>query len=202
MAQNRKLRDEQPERANTVDMERELTETQEENVRLASTVTQLEAERETRERETTQETEALESLTREAAALREQLQETSRRLAQAESERDAGKDWRESAERYARQLEGELENVQRDAELRELRAAAKETAKWEEREARLVQQLAELKRGVASLRAGRVEGDDTNCAEESGVVSPTAGQVEGEDTSCAEGSRRQPAVQEEPGSLR
>ena len=71
MAQNRKLQDKQPERASAVDMEGELTETQEENVRLAHTVTQLEAEQERRGRETAQEREALEALTHEAAALRE-----------------------------------------------------------------------------------------------------------------------------------
>ena len=71
MAQNRKLQDKQPERASAVDMEGELTETQEENVHLAHTVTQLEAEQERRGQETAQEREALEALTREAAALRE-----------------------------------------------------------------------------------------------------------------------------------
>ena len=48
MAQNRNRQVEQPERASAVNMEGELTERQEENVRLARTVTQLEAEQERR----------------------------------------------------------------------------------------------------------------------------------------------------------
>ena len=76
-----------------------------------------------------------------------------------ERELNEGNDRREEAERYARRLERELEDPQKDAEIRELRAAARETAKWEEREARLVQQVTELKRGAvwdAELGAGRV----------------------------------------------
>ena len=64
-----------------------------------------------------------------------------------ERELNEGNDRREEAEQYARILERELEDPQKDAEIRELRAAARETAKWEEREARLVQQVTELKRG-------------------------------------------------------
>ena len=109
-----------------------------------------------------------------------------------ERELNEGKDRREEAEQYARRLERELEDAQKDTELREIRAAAKETAKWEEREARLVQQVAELKQGAvrdAEWGAGR-------------VVSQTAEQVEREDTGNTEESVRQPAAQEEPGYLR
>jgi len=82
-------------------------------------------------------------------------------------------------------MESDIERTHRDAGS-EFRAVAKERAKWEEREARLVQRIKELERGAV-------------------VMSPNTEQVEREDSSGRlhrERSQRHPAAQEEPRSPR
>ena len=74
--ENRKLREERPEKAAAVDLERELAEMQAENLRLSRAVSQMEATQQQRERETEERTgewnQSVESLTREREALRKQ----------------------------------------------------------------------------------------------------------------------------------
>ncbi len=62
----------------------------------------------------------------------------------------------ESQDERCTQLERELHQGQRDAELERYRAVAAETRKWESREARLVRQLEELEAKQQATRTGAV----------------------------------------------
>ena len=68
--ENRRLREERPQHSEELDLERELTETRQENVQLLQTITSLEAKLEEQERERGSEQG---SLTCAAATMREQL---------------------------------------------------------------------------------------------------------------------------------
>ena len=128
----------------------------------------------------------MESLTREREALRKQLEEETERIAETERALETATTRAEEAEGYCRRMESDIERTHRDAELQEFRAVARERAKWEEREARLVQRIKKLERGAV-------------------VVSRNTKQVEREDSSGLlqrERSQRHPAAQEERRSPR
>ena len=58
-AENRRLRDEQPDRVSEIDLENELAVTREENIRLSQAVTRLDTEQAQRQRETEMQTDEL-----------------------------------------------------------------------------------------------------------------------------------------------
>ena len=161
-AENRRLREAQPEQANLVDVENELAQTREENVRLVQQVSQLtqadrpegDADGETREAELSrlrrtiatlenEVTEARQGLEKQAGELEEKAEELVRAIARAER-----------AEECVHRLEESLEQTHRDAELDRYRAVAEEMRKWEGREARLNQRIEQLEREAAVVRAG------------------------------------------------
>ena len=142
--ENRKLRDERPERAELVDIEEELKQTQEENVRLSQRISELGQAQEasggasgTPSPEAGQLQENLTRLEEETAALRWQRAQQAHEL---EEEREGRKELEARVER----AEEATQRLRTEAELERLRAVAEETKKWEEREARWVQRLQEL----------------------------------------------------------
>ena len=155
-AENRRLRDEQPELAERVDIEEELKQTREENVRLAQQISELSgraSRQETPDSEAGQLQERLAQLEDETQTLRSRCAEKDEQLAEAERRFAVQLD----AERGAlMQRVGEAERVvdglRTEAELEKLRAVAEETKKWEEREARWVRRIQELDSTYRSVR--------------------------------------------------
>ena len=144
-SQNRRLREEQPQRVEELDLEGEIAETRQENVGLVQTIATLEAKLEDQERgagaQTDELEESVETLTGEATALRSQVDmmatELEARVVWATSRA-------ETAEEHVKRLEERLERLRRDIELERLQAVVEETLKWEAREARLIRRLDEL----------------------------------------------------------
>ena len=149
LAENRKLRNEYPDQARVADLEGELAETQEENVRLSQAVAQLEAtcdkaRDEAAEREREHRT-MVETMTRDATRLRERLTKEEGQRGKAEERVAELKRSMEEARAkvvemkgYCHDLERKQERIQADGELQTFWAVAKEMRKWEEREARRV----------------------------------------------------------------
>lgn len=153
-AKNRRLREADPERTGLLDLEEELTQTREENVRLAQQVSELSRNKEGEIRDATEEAEqrlreTIAKLEREAAERDEQLEES--RAAVAELTKRVAE-----AELKSSRAEEQLYHAQEMAELERFRAISDETRKWESREARLVRRLEELERaGGGTERAAR-----------------------------------------------
>ena len=143
--ENRRLRDEKPQHSEELDLERELTETRQENIQLLQTITSLEAKLEEPEREREGEQG---SLTCAAATMREQLEAITTELAEEKHGSYQARGRAEAAE-DAKRLEADIEMLQQESELEKLRAVGEETRKWEAREARLVRWLDKLEGGAA-----------------------------------------------------
>ena len=167
-AENRKLREERPQQAEAIDLEREIMDTRQENLQLSQTIATLEAKLE--EQETLRK--SIQSLTHEAEVRRAQMEKSAAELAASQEEVARAATRAESAEAYvgamateltdskreteelqkqaetaqkrARSLEEELERLRSKFELETLRAVAEETRKWEAREDRLTRRLDEL----------------------------------------------------------
>ena len=135
LAENRKLRNERPDQVRVADLEGELAETQEENVRLSQAVAQLEAtcdkardEAAEREREHRK---MVETMMRDATGLRERLTEEEAQRGEAEERVAELKRVLEEArtkvvemEGYCRNLERKQECIQADGELQTFWAVA------------------------------------------------------------------------------
>ena len=150
-AENR--RDANPQQAELLETESELAHTREENVRLVQEVNRLsevtEGEARTPDEESVEISGLREAITtreREAATTRQSLEKVTEQLREKEEECRGIEKRAERAMGQVQELMAELEQRQRDAELERWRAVAVETRrKWEEREARLVQHLEDLK---------------------------------------------------------
>ena len=151
-AENRMLQEERPDQAHAVDLERELAETREENVRLSQEVIRLEATRHKAESEAEGCMDELwgsvGALNRDAADARERLVEIQGLLVESQEEVETGRIRTAEAESYCREMENEQDRLRADVELQTVRAVARETKKGEEREARLVKRIEELERGA------------------------------------------------------
>ena len=150
--ENRRLREENPEGAEAQDLERELREAQEENVRLAQQLSEA-GPSDGRSGETSQA--ELDQLREEVRELQQRLNEASTRLAEAEDAGGRAQRRAEQAEEYMRTLENAREQARDEAELKCLRAVAEETKKWDQREAGMLQTIEEL---AYSLRGTTVGG--------------------------------------------
>ena len=122
-AENRRLRDEQPDRASEIDLENELAATREENIRLSQAVTRLNTEQAKRQRETEMQTDelrgSLESLTGEATALRAKLEMMTADLTGAKEYCSSLERQLEEAQDQTEREHREIERVQTEAELNE-----------------------------------------------------------------------------------
>ena len=128
---------------------------------------------------------SVEALTAETETLRH---EQSVRMAELQEERMAQEQAARravEAEKYAKQLEAQLDQTQRDAQLERYHAVAEETRKWEAREARLVRRVEELERAVSN---GTAVPEDVAPGEHGGgVPMETASHIAGTALSGEEG---------------
>ena len=142
-AENRRLREANPQQAQLLDVEEELAQTREENVRLAQQINELgggsEGAGETRGEQERRLKETIAQLESEAAERERQLDSYMKQLEQSSAALEEMSTRAVKAEQGASCAQEELRNAQDRAELHRLRAVADETRKWEEREARLVQ---------------------------------------------------------------
>ena len=147
-AENRKLKDKNPQGAEALELERELTETQAENVRLAQLLSEAQsnaASDSEKSGEGLSEAHArISELETETEELRRQLAEKSTQLVDTAEAVERATQELERAEAYRRELEGTSSEACREAELELYRAVAAETRKWEKREERLVRRVEEL----------------------------------------------------------
>ena len=153
--ENRRLREAEPEKAQLVDVEGELAQTREENVRLAQQISKLSwstIDEEARLEEERDLKETIARLEDEAADREWQLDSYEGRLGVARADLETTTAKALEAEWSAGRAEERLHYAQEKAELDRLRAIADETRKWEEREARLVRRLEELEQ---EARAGK-----------------------------------------------
>ena len=157
-AENSKLRDANPEGARVADLEQEVAEAQGENVQLAQRVAQLEAALQKAEDETRDREQAVETLTREATELRERREQTEGQLTETEEKLERDRQRAGEVEGYLSRLQQEQEHAQSAAELQTFRTVSAETKKWEEREARLVERIEELKQGTVQGVTGNSGG--------------------------------------------
>ena len=154
-AENRRLREAEPEKAQLVDVEGELAQTREENVCLAQQISELRwstVDEEARLEEERDLKETMARLEDKAADRERQLDSYEARLGVARADLETATARALEAERSAGRAKERLDYVQEKAELDRLRAITDETRKWEEREARLVRHLEELEQ---EARAGK-----------------------------------------------
>ena len=147
-AENRKLKDQNPQGAEALELERELTETQAENVRLVQLLSEAQSNASSdseKSGEGLPEAHArISELETETEELRRQLAEKSTQLVNAAEALECATQEVERVEAYRCELEGASSEVRREAELELYRAVAAETRKWEKREERLVWRVEEL----------------------------------------------------------
>ena len=150
-AENCRLREENPERAEAQDLERELQETQEENVRLAQQLSEA-GPSDGHSGETSQA--GLVQLREETRELQQRVNEMSARLAEAEEALQLAQRRAKQAEEYVQTLESDGERAREEAELNCLHAVAEETEKWDQREARIIQRIEELTHSLTGTTVG------------------------------------------------
>ena len=147
-AENRKLKDRNPQGAEALELERELTETQAENVRLAQLLSEAQSNASSdseKSGEGLPEAHVrISELETETEELRRQLAEKSTQLVDSAEALERATQEVERAEAYRCELEGSSSEARREAELELYRAVAVETRKWEKREERLVRRVEEL----------------------------------------------------------
>ena len=112
--------------------------------------------------------ESFQALIHVAADLCERLAEALRELQEARTKVV-------EVEGYCRELENEQGRIQADRELETFRAVARETQKWEDREARLVKRLEELERGAVVMLVATGTRGRAGDREGRGQDSPEAG---------------------------
>ena len=154
-AENRKLKEKNPQQAEALELEQELSQSREENVQMAQEISEL---REAAQRgERTEDAEGDEAnetnarLESEITQLRQSLDEKCERLAEKEAALERAVRSTTSAEEYVHELEEKLRRTQQEMELERLRAVAEETRKWEEREARLVRRVEKLEQQAKAV---------------------------------------------------
>ena len=151
-AENRKLKEKNPQQAEALELEQELSQSREENVQMAQEISEL---REAAQRDEANETNA--RLESEITQLHQSLDKKCERLAEKEAALERAVRSTTSAEEYVHELEEKLMHTQQETELERLRAVAEETRKWEEREARLVRRVEKLEhraKAVPELSGG------------------------------------------------
>ena len=156
--ENRRLRDGNPFGAQLQDMDAELAQMREDNVRLVQEIDRLTTkavgEGEAEETDIKDTREIIATLKNEAARMRRALVEAEERtLEKAEECREIQSRADRAAEQAASLLK-ELERECLEAELEKLRTVREETRKWEKREARLVRRVEELE-GSHTLTVGK-----------------------------------------------
>ena len=155
--ENRRLREDRPERAERVDLEVELKEMQEQNIRLSQRVSELSVTEGSGEEvpgaqsSSIVEQQLQEDLARSEEETAELKQRNAEHVTQLEYEREARRELEERLDGMAETMK----SAEREAELQRLRAVAAETKKWEEREARWMRQLGELEERLQETRGER-----------------------------------------------
>ena len=168
-AENRKLREAQPERATLVDVENKLAQTRE-NFKLVQQVSQLAQADQDGDLEETREAEqdglrrTIATLEGEVTKARTQLERQSGELEAKREDLQRALKRAEQAEENVLCLEEGLERTCRDAELDRYRALAEEAQKWESREARAYQHIEKLEQEAAALRASARAAEQTETA--------------------------------------
>ena len=154
-AENRRLREERPQEAATIEIEKELTETRSENVRLVQEISRLETASGRPDAKSTaaHETE-IRGLRETVETMEQMLSATKGELEEKRAALERATVKVQQAEAYVGKLEAQLELTCREAELERFRAVAEETRKWERREERMLQQIKDLERGVTAGSVG------------------------------------------------
>ena len=160
--ENRKLREERPEQAELADLKDELKQVQEENVCLSQRVSELsttqeegtpgaaQPEVEELQRKLVRSEKEAAELKRQNAQQAEELGKEEQRYSQLHTMLEDDREVQRGLEEQLEQAAERVRRMQGEAELQMLRAVADETKKWEEREARWVQQLQTLENRGAS----------------------------------------------------
>ena len=150
-AENRRLREDRPERAEMVDLEVELKEMQEQNIRLSQRVSELSVTEGSGEEAPGAQSSSIEEQQRSEEETAELKQRNAEHVTQLEYEREARRELEERLNGMAETMK----SAEREAELQRLRAVAAETKKWEEREARWMRRLGELEERLQETRGER-----------------------------------------------